>query len=44
MMNNHTDIFMNKKYIVLPEYQNTEILNRYYDYIENMSTMSTTGD
>ncbi|MGB2110888.1 MAG: hypothetical protein ACPHY8_03095 [Patescibacteria group bacterium] len=39
MMNNHTDIFMSKKYIVLPEYQNTEILNSYGDYIENMSTM-----
>ncbi len=39
MMNNHTDIFMRKSYIVLPEYQNTEILNSYGDYIENMSTM-----
>lgn len=39
MMNNHTDVFMRKSYIVLPEYQNTEILNSYGDYIENMSTM-----
>ena len=39
IMNNYPDIYINNKFIVLPEYRTPEILNSYGDYIENMSTM-----